>query len=404
MISETKIERWLNFVVGLILLNNVYYLTKNIGIPANLLIILCLVVCLLFFIKNFNENEFVNQANNWNTIFYVFISIPLCFIDWLINNSTPIFNDFLRVLLYSFYFNWTFHIYDFDSIKKWFLKISLVSFFLLTLEGIIENINPVLFTFLIDNGDINKRALLRIAGTLIDCNAYSGLLCILMFIIYDSNFGGKFKLTVNVVIFILSVYLTELSGSRQGLIMIIAFLIYVYFKKFSLQKVLNLMYLFLFITLISFIFWSKIESYVVENPSSTFSRFVDRNNVSQSATSDLERKNSINAGLEFCIDNYFVYGPGILNLATRYAGFTDSHLPHNGFLYILAQYGLILGLIPFVILFAVAKRAKQTKALFFFFLFLIPYSLIPNIMYYFTVYFAIFYIDCKYLYSNNKLN
>jgi hypothetical protein len=355
------------------------------------------------FLKNFNKNEFVNQANNWNTIFYVFISIPLCFIDWLINNSTPVFNDFLRVLLYTFYFNWTFSIYDYNSIKKWFLKISLISFSLLVLEGIVENDNPLLFSYLIDNDDINKRVLLRIAGTLIDCNSYSGLLCILMFIIYDSNFGGKFKVAINVVVLITTIYLTELSGSRQGFIMIIAFLFYISFKKFSLQKVYNLMLVLFCLTVTTIIFWSKIESYVVENPASTFSRLVDKNDVSQTATSDLERKNSINAGLEFCIDNYFVYGPGILNLASRYANFTESHLPHNGFLYILAQYG-IFAIIPFWILYAIAMRAKSNKQFFFFFLLLLPYSLIPNIMYYFTTYFAIFYIDSKYLFEKeNKL-
>jgi hypothetical protein len=104
-------EKITNFIIGIVLINNLYLLTGVIGVSSNSVIILCFILSFLFFIKSFNINQLINQTNNWNTAFYLIASIPLLLVDWILNKSTPNFNDLIRVLMYSFYFSWTFNLY-----------------------------------------------------------------------------------------------------------------------------------------------------------------------------------------------------------------------------------------------------------------------------------------------------
>jgi hypothetical protein len=240
--------------------------------------------------------------------------------------------------MYSFYFSWTFNLYIHSKyLKTWFIAICLTSFAILTLQGIFEEKNPILFSILLSSGNLEKRALTRIAGTLIDANAYSGLLCIFLIIVYIEwvkNYLSYLKKIILFLLIIFTVYLTELSGSRQTIIMLVFFFLYLFFREINKRKIIVFISFLLFLILNTIIFWNKIEDYVVQNPSSSIARYLSGNNASQSSRSDIERTKSLISGFELIVDNNFIYGPGIINFASRYKNFTDNPVPHNGFLYI----------------------------------------------------------------------
>jgi hypothetical protein len=396
-----KLEKFINISVGVFLLTNLYLISGFLGIPSDIIIILCLLISAFFFIKNFNINQFINTTNNWNTLFYVLISVPLCLVDWIINDSTPKPNDMIRVLMYSFYFSWTFSLYkDQINIRKWFIWVSFISFIVLTIEGLFEKENPVVFSFLFSGSNQLKRSLARIGGSLVDENSYSGLLNLLLMVIYLEWYKYKtiFKTIIIVLFIIITVYLTDLAGSRQGLIMFFIFFIYLFFKKINTFKIILLTGTILLSITLILVSWNKIATYIEKNPNSSVARFVAGESASQSNQSNIDRKNSLLAGVNLCTNNYFLYGPGMINFASRWQKFTTHHEPHNGLLFIFTQYG-ILGIIPLIVLYQLAKRSLKVGLLIFFIAFFIHYSLQPNLMYYCTTFFVAFYIDYKYLLS-----
>jgi hypothetical protein len=275
----------------------------------------------------------------------------------------------------------------------------------LTIEGLIESLLPDFFYLILSTGNIAKKQLFRIGGTLIDANCYSGLYCLYLVVLYYEwdRKGNRLKEIVFFILVIITFYITELSGSRQTLLMLVVFLLYLFLKKFSLQKLLYTI-IFLVVSIYTLLaFSNQIETYLNKNQSSSIARFVSGNNSSQSSKSNEERKNSIWAGATLMVDNYFIFGPGIINFASRWENYTQDEIPypHNGFIFIFTQFG-IYALIPIFIMFLVGKRSYYSKIILFYLLLLIHYSLIPNLMYYCTTYFALFYIDSKYLDINFK--
>jgi len=399
-----KIEKIINISVGIMLLTNLYLFSGVFGIPSDYIIVLCLLISAMFFLINFNITHFINQTNNWNTVFFVIISIPLCFLDWIINHSTPILNDFIRVIIYCFYFSWTYSFYkDYTKLRNWFVIISASTFIILVIEGLVENSNPILFSFLFSGSNQKKILLTRIGGSIVDPNAYSGLLTFLTMILYFEWFNKDiiYKKIIFILINITTLYLIELSGSRQGLLMYLCFLLYLFFKNINVKKVILLASSIIIIVLLIIASWNQVTTYVEKNPTASISRFVAGDNSSNSNQSNFERKNSLIAGLDLCIDNYFLYGPGLLNFTSRWDNFTIHHVPHNGILFIFTEFG-ILGIVPLFVLYKIAVRSIKSSVLVFFVVLFINYSFLPNSMFYCAVYFASFYIDTKYLLEKTK--
>ncbi len=399
-----KIEKIINISVGIMLLTNLYLFSGVFGIPSDFIIVLCLIVSGMFFLINFNITHFINQTNNWNTVFYVLISIPLCFIDLIINHSSPAFNDFIRVLIYCFYFSWTFSFYkDFSKLKNWFLIITSSTFIILAIQGLFESSNPVLFSLLFSGSNQKKVLLTRIGGSIVDPNSYAGLLTFLTIIIYFEWFKKDvlYIKIIYVIMCITTLYLIELSGSRQGLLMYICFLLYLFFKNINVKKVILLATSLIIIIVLITASWNEISTYVEKNPTASVSRFVSGDNSSQSNQSNLDRKNSLISGINLVVDNYFLYGPGLLNFSSRWENFSETHVPHNGIIFIFDQFG-ILGLVPLFILFKIAKRSLNSNIFVFFVVIFIFYSLLPNSLFYCTAYFVTFYIDTKYLLEKTK--
>ncbi|MES2381219.1 MAG: hypothetical protein V4538_09265 [Bacteroidota bacterium] len=399
-----KLEKFINIGIGITIINNLYYFSGIFGLSSSIIIIICLLLSLLFFLLNFNKDQIVNFINSWNTIFFVTTSIPLCFIDWFINGSVPIANDLIRVLLYFFYFSWTFSINNKKpELNKWFIHISLLSIIILTIQGLFENANPLLFSIILSD-NIEKRVLTRIAGTLIDSNSYSGAICIYFLILsYELNLKNKgLQKVLLVIIFLLALYLTDLAGSRQGLIMLFSYVFYLLLKNITFFKTI-IIGVTVIVTLFSAVIFSdQLTNYARENPSSSIARLLKSEENERSLQSNLDRKHSLTDGLNLCVDNYFIYGPGALNFSSRWISFTNAHEPHNGLLFILVQYG-ILSIIPFYLLFLLAKRAFKNHLLIFFLIFLIHYLLQPNLMYYAITFLFMFYIDTKHYFNRNSI-
>lgn len=396
-----KSEKYINLGIGITIINNLYYFSGIFGLSSSIIIIICLLVSLLFFILRFNKDQIVNFINSWNTIFYVVASIPLCFIDWFINDSTPVINDLIRVLLYFFYFSWTFSINSKKTeLNKWLIQISLISIIILTIQGLFENANPILFSIIL-SGNIEKRVLTRIAGTLIDSNSYSGAICIYFLILsYELNLKNKkLQKVLLIVIFLMALYFTDLAGSRQGLIMLFSYIFYLLLKKITFLKAIIIGITVIITIFFAFIFSAQLSNYAQENPSSSIARLLKSEENERSLQSNLDRKHSLLDGINLCVDNYFIYGPGALNFSSRWGSYTNAHEPHNGLLFILVQYG-ILSVIPFYLLFLSAKRALKNHLLIFFFIFLIHYLLQPNLMYYSITYLCLFYIDTKHFFNS----
>lgn len=398
-----KVENIINLVIGIIILNNLYYLTGLLGTSSLPVILLCLLVSIAFFIKSFNKNEFVCYLNNWNSLFYLLVSIPLGFIDFVLNGTIPVFNDFIRVCLYLFYFSWSFSINsDFQKIKKWFVRISATSIIVLLIQGVIENSNPVFFSVLLST-NVEKRVLSRIAGTLIDSNSYAAAICSYSFILFYEYFPKKTMIR-NIVLFFtfgLCFYLTDLAGSRQGLLMLLVFFFLIFFVNLSIKKIkiVGLFVIGVIFTVI--IMFNSISNYVAENPSSSIARLFFSSENERSLQSNLDRTHSLEDGIKLIADNYFIYGPGTLNFASRWASFSEAHEPHNGFLFLLTQFG-ILGFIPIFILYLAGKRAYISQVFIFYLTLIIHFSLQPNEMYYGNMFLCLFYIDTKYYFLNNE--
>lgn len=400
---KLNIQGKINILIGIILLNNLYLLSGVIGIPNNLIIVLCLVISLYYSLKNIDKQLYVNLTNNWSTIFLIMISIPLFFIDWLLNKSTPSFNDLIRIIIYSLYFSWTFSYYNsLEKIKNWFIIVSITSFLILTLQGLFESTNPLAFSLILSTGNIEKRLLTRIAGTLIDSSCYSGILCIYLYIIYKYWYSNTFLKTLFfTMLCIICFYLTDLSGSRQSLLMIIFLLVYIIFNNLNLKKLILIFTLIALFLITTFASWNQITTYMKDNPSSSVARFIDGENSSQSSKSTEERKFSLISGAALILDNYFIYGPGLLNFNSRWENFSQYAVPHNGFIYLFAQYG-IWAIISFYILFKVGQRSTKVNSQVLYILFLIHFFLYPNIMYYGTTFFVYFFIDSQYLLQNKE--
>jgi len=395
------IEKVLNFGIGLILLNNLYLLSGLTRIPNLLLIGFSLVVSIYFTFRRWNTERVVFLLNNWYTILCVFFSLLLFSFDYLIYESEVKTNDMVRIVWYAFYFSWTYLLYTEQSELLARLKsLALWSIIILVLQGLFEYYQPYLWTFMLSS-NVEKRTVGRIAGSLIDSNSYACSL-ILFFLIYAKEHfskGNMVRLVYLVFLFFVVLYFNELSGSRQGALIILLFLGGLFFAKISFKNVKRLGIAIGLIFLLGLIFNEPIKEYANENPHSAMGRFLSDSD-NKSSQSNLDRQNSIYQGIIFLSDGYFLLGPGMLNFASRWAASSDAHEPHIGFLFLWVQYG-ILAFVIFYIYYLSFLRAKKAQLNSIYFGLFIHIALQPNTVYYAIIFFVFFYIDMKYKESIN---
>lgn len=395
-----SIEKSLNFVMGLILLNNLYLLSGLTRIPNLFIIGTVLAVSIFYTVINWNVIKSVQLMNNWYTLFCVSFSIFLTIIDYFLFDSAIKINDLIRIVMYAFYFSWTFMLFDDMRLLIYHVKkLAIWSIFILVALGLFEYYQPYLWTFMLSD-NVEKRTVGRIAGSLIDSNSYACSMIIYFLIFYNETInkrriGEVFKLFL---LFVLVVYFNDLSGSRQGLILIFLFLISLIIEKLSLENIKKIFVGLGFAFILFLIFNQQIFEYANQNPHSSLGRILSNSDYN-ATKSNIERQNSIYAGIIFLSENYFILGPGMLNFASRWSISTDTVEPHIGFLFLLVQYGL-LAIVIFYVFYLSFVRSKKANLVVVFFSLFIHLSLQPNTVYYALTFLVLFYIDVKYFLKN----
>lgn len=391
-----QIEKAFNFGIGLVLLNNLYLLSGLTRIPNVLVISISLLISIYYTFANWNSVKSTQLLLNWFTFFSIFFSLFLFTIDYFFNESAIRINDTIRILLYAFYFTWTYLLFaEKEQLLNWIKKLAIWSIFVLILQGLFEYYQPYLWTFMLSE-NVEKRTVGRIAGSLIDSNSYACSL-IIYYLIYfkenQSSFQVK-KLLALLGLFFIVAYLNDISGSRQGLLLILLFLGYLLFENLSVR---NLKYVIIFcglIVVLSLLFNQQILDYANQNPHSSVGRILSSTD-NKASQSNLDREHSIYAGILFLSENYFLIGPGMLNFASRWENFTTVHEPHIGFLFLIVQYG-VLSLVLFYIYYLSFIRSSLAKVNMLFWAIFIHIALQPNTVYYAISFFVFFYIDAKY--------
>ena len=187
--------------------------------------------------------------------------------------------------------------------------------------------------------------LTRIGTTLIDPNSYATALIAYFAAFYGFYFyvfkSGKF---VSLLILLTPViFLIETSGSRQGILLFVIWLFSLGLKKnwrFTLVSMGLMAGLLLFVFLA---FYQQIQAYAVENPNTSVARILFQDQNKMSSLSDLERKESLELGLQYVLNNFVVFGPGSFGHTSSYMKSIDrvAAFPHNGPLFLWTQYGVL---------------------------------------------------------------
>jgi len=399
LLSEKKqsLEHKLNFVIGTILLLNLYLLSGILRMPYLPILILCMGISFYYLIKGFKRAVFFSLINNWNTLFYIVISVFLlllqfAFVDKV--NEVKI-NDSIRILIYCMYFSWTAFLYaDAQQLKKFIFKIAFVSFIILFLEAIVEIYDPFLFAlFLSENV---SKTMLRVGGTFADANAFSNAVVILGFMIlkFMPTLSKKQQIALSVFVFLCMLYLVELSGSRQGILLLMVLSIYftpTILRQFTPKKILLFLAL---IVLIILLLSPVIYQYLLNNPDSSLARVLFDTENPKSINSDLERSSAMTAGLNYIKNHFYLYGTGMFLFENEWTQYVQVQIPfpHNSFVFLYCQYGILAVLIFYFFWIAIKRAFTQNLWPLVVMLFIQMY-LLSNPVYYPMHFFTLFVVD-----------
>ena len=387
-------EKKINFIIGVCLLGNLYYLGPLIGLAQEYLIIFFFTISFVFFIKCFS-NKIVKLLNFKLAISFTLISIFLFLINILINDYEIRVNDIIRILWYVFFFGWTYSLYDYEKkslmvlCSKWSIYLLFIILIISFFEYYFYNI---FWIFL--GGEQRYTENIRLAGTFQDSNTFAGALVIFLYIYLKNN---GFTLWGWMYLFIAS-FLINLSGSRMGLILLsillINFLINLQLNHFTRKKVIILV-ISLICIFVTIIFFNSIQIKNREetNTISIVDRFFNESYNYSNENSNIEREQSLRDGLFVGLSANLILPPGNLYFVSKWNKEKKVlHVPHNSILYIFVEYG-IYSMIPFYILYLVWRRAKKTNLKSLYILMLIQIFFLPNALYYSSIFFIIFFID-----------
>ncbi len=189
-------------------------------------------------------------------------------------------------------------------------------------------------------------------------------------------------------------YLVELSGSRQGILLLLVLCAYfmpVFFKKIGLKRMLIVGSILL---VLSLLFLPFIYEYLLNNPDSSMARILFDGENPKSINSDLERSNAITAGLNYIKNHFYLYGTGMFLFENEWAVHAKGPIsyPHNSFVFLYCQYGIGALLIFYFLLIAV-KRAITQQLWPLMLMLGIQLFLLSNTVYYSVHFFTLFVID-----------
>lgn len=390
--------KWLNLIVGISFAGNLYLVAGLFRIPYQLAAILLIAISLVGFVISFDPKKWINHVNFWVVAIMLGASLLLGPLDAVRNQSEFAINDALRIVGYFLYFAWTSTLLQTPKDFRWWVKgLFFTLLAVLIVQGIIENWQPLAWAVIMAEG-IDKRSLGRIAGTLIDSNTYACTL-VLGYYLLVKHFFSKHSLLHWSLAFIgasLILYLVNASGSRQAILLLAIFASIEIFRRYQLRGVLIGIGVFIFLFMLVEISQPWLVKYYEENPASGIARILVSGS-EQSERSNIERSQTLIQGWKLVEDNYYVLGSGIFNFSSRWRLHTFYNEPHNGFLYLLVQYG-IFSLLIFYFYGVAFMRAIKANAMVWFLAFMVHFFFQPNSMYYCYSFLTLFLVD--YIWQN----
>ncbi len=395
----SKIESRLNYLVGLTLMTNLYYISGLFFLPSILPILGVLMVSAYYFFKRVEPKQLLFQMNTWVILGFVLFSCFLYIPEFVMRQSAFNPNDMLRVLIYLFFIGWTVSIRSTWELMSRFLGMSaLLALVVLTILGFIEKFFPVFFQFVLPP-NLVRGSLTRIGTTLIDPNIYSTAMVVYFSAVlkYYSFQSSKSKFAFALLAIIPVFMLIETSGSRQGLLLFCIWLLSLALNLNWKATIVSLSIGAILLFAAFKIFETPLQNYAVENPNTSVSRILFPSDNKMSSNSNLERKESLESGLEFIETNFFIFGPGAFGYASAYANTLKREVafPHNGPLFLWTQYG-ILTLYFFYLVWLIARRAYKAGLFVFFLFYLTQFLLMPNSSYYYLPVYLVLSIDAQF--------
>jgi hypothetical protein len=396
-----KFEKTLNFIVAIFLLTNLYFLNNLVSIPRNLIIVSLLVISFLFFLKNFST-KLLSLLGFQLVVSYVVLSFILFILNLLLFDYEINGNDIIRVVGYMFFFCWTFSLYKSDEISfnRYLAKLCTTLLIIIVIISFFEYYFYFAFWSLINGEAIDWEGDVRLAGTFMDPNSFASALSVYLFIYLRlKGFGLK-----GWAYLLISLFLINLSGSRLGLVLVVVILVPQLTKidvNLAFLKKVFFLISCLALTLLVYFNSFKIESDDDYTAVSTFDRIFNEEKKVKSDASSNERLQSIDDALATINFSNLVLPPGSLYFKSKWEKEVNvRHFPHSSFLYLLVEYGVYV-IWQLIIILLVYMKSRKSKTTTLFFLLFFQFLLLPNAMYYPTIFLIIFYIEINYEYSRN---
>lgn len=390
--SNNWLERKCLVVIGLILLNFLYYL--KIGLSYIFILVLVGLISIIYLWANLKFNILKKTIVFKIVLFYTACSVMLSCIDTIVNGNTPVFNDFFRVCLYAVYFSWLY---------LWILRktdfqvlgtISVWSLALLAISGVLQIKFPQLFMEAFSNEEFVKsvdRGAFRVSGFMIDSNVYAMSFIFHSFIFYLCKLNNKNSIA-GLPIFLIAGFFVNLSGSRIGIAMwsfAMFFLIFYIIRSSQIFIKIVLIVIMAAVFLVTMLYnpvvdWSDNQYNIQSSTSRLFGKHTEEAKVSSSV-----RMQSLQDAVLFTEKYGYVMGPGMLNFQSAWS---YPRYPHNGLLFLLSQYG-ILSLYICFLLTKIAINLRSIIIINFFICFILSLSGLTNAVYYSTFFYCLVFFD-----------
>lgn len=379
-------EKTLNLFIGSILLANLYYLGDIIGLSSSTVIFFTVIISFFGFVLRFNLSN-LNLLGTKLTIRLIVLSVILI-IPNISANYEFNFNDLIRVISYTCYFCWTFSIHKKNSVRleDHFRKLIQVIFSAVILMSIFEYFFYDSFKTIITKDFISYENNRRLSTTFQDPNAFA--FAVVAFAYIYSKIEKSFLKTS--FILLVTIVLINLSGSRLGFLCFIVLFLPLFASFFQTFKVYKITVI--YSILVSLFFLPNLANRE-SNTASILERAFDISQASRVAASNSQRLLSIESGFKASNLSNIVFPPGNLLFRSKWENVgTGRHYPHSTFLYMFVEYGVFV-IWPLSLFISFYKISKKTEHLPLCLISLISLLLLPNLIYYSTIFLIIFYIE-----------
>ncbi len=393
-------EKFFSIIIGLILINNYYYLSFFIGVNYQIVLTLAAIIGVFFFVKSmifFKKSYSIIFFNSLFTKIVLLITFFSCLFYFIVPHEQNDIdaNDLIRLLILLFYFSWIRLKFNTSDLIKWYLlRLSIFSLLINVVLIFFETNYPGIFGLMFKLEKIfdEETWTKRVAGTIGDSNAFGCSLVIYYFFFFMFYLNDKANFLINLVVLSILFYLINLTGSRQSLLIYVVVFFYVFSTINVKRKYKFYSLLFIFSAALVYVIYSIAKSETEID--SAVTRIFKENEKAES--SSVDRWQSILNGFYFSFKNYFgAYGPGsILHNKLWHKQFREyvEVTPHNLFVFLFSQFGiwslLIIRYLLKILAIAIQKQLHVYAVIFFLLIFFLP-----NIIYYGITVLMIFFLE-----------